>query len=336
MNTSSDINSEKPKIVQALLAGFNTIANKPYLILLPILLDLFLWFGPGWRVDPVFQPFLESLSTLPGMDAPEYTSLLDTFQELWQDILTNFNLAVTLRTFPIGVPSLMISKTSFLNPLGRPQVLYLNSSAQVLGLGLVFILIGLALGSLYFQKISQQVLDKGEKSNFKAFLKTFFQVVLMPILLLIILFILSIPLVFLIAMVTMISPSISQFVTMIALVMIIWIIMPLIFTPHGIFLYRQNLIEAMMTSINVVRVSMSQTAWFILASFVLIQGLDYLWLAPNVDDWFLLVGILGHAFIVTAVTAASFHYFIDATRFTQTVMNKQLKTNVETPFKNQE
>ena len=58
MNTSSDINIEKPKIIQALLAGFNTIANKPYLIILPILLDLFLWFGPGWRVEHVFKQLL--------------------------------------------------------------------------------------------------------------------------------------------------------------------------------------------------------------------------------------------------------------------------------------
>ena len=66
MNTSSDNNIKKPKIVEALLAGFNTIAGKPYLILLPILLDLFLWFGPGWRVDNVFKPVLDNLQKLSG------------------------------------------------------------------------------------------------------------------------------------------------------------------------------------------------------------------------------------------------------------------------------
>ena len=35
------------------------------------------------------------------------------------DILTNFNLAVSLRTLPIGVPSLMVSKSSYLNPIAN-------------------------------------------------------------------------------------------------------------------------------------------------------------------------------------------------------------------------
>jgi uncharacterized membrane protein YdcZ (DUF606 family) len=80
----------------------------------------------------------------------------------------------------------------------------------------------------------------------------------------------------------------------------------------------------MMTSISVVRTSMGQTSIFIILSFVLMQGMDYLWRSPSVDDWFLFVGILGHAFIVSAVIASSFHYFIDATKFTQSIMNKQI------------
>jgi hypothetical protein len=53
--------------------------------------------------------------------------------------------------------------------------------------------------------------------------------------------------------------------------------------------------------------------------------MDMLWRMPDVDNWFLLVGILGHAFVVTAVIAASFHFFLDATRFTQSVMNQKIK-----------
>jgi len=65
---------------------------------------------------------------------------------------------------------------------------------------------------------------------------------------------------------------------------------------------------------------------FIILSIVLMEGMDYLWRSPSVDNWFLFVGILGHAFIVTAVIASSFHYFIDATKFTQSVMNKKLES----------
>ena len=77
----------------------------------------------------------------------------------------------------------------------------------------------------------------------------------------------------------------------------------------------------MITSIKVVRISMGKTIWFIFFSYLMVEGMNYLWRSPNVDNWFLFVGILGHAFIVTAVIAASFHYFIDATKFSQSVIN---------------
>lgn len=324
MNTSSDNKIETPKIFPALLSGFNTVANKPYLILLPVILDLFLWFGPAWRVDKVFSPLLQRLPGLPGGENPEIAELMVSFQTLWQDIVQNINLAKSLRTFPIGVPSLLVSKTPFLNPLGYPPIFALTSNMQVAVFWVGFLLVGFFLGNLYFRKISQQVLIVGDNNLTRSTLYTFFQTLLMPILLFVILSILSIPLMLIITLITMVSPAISQLVSTIAIVVVIWILMPLIFTPHGVFLFGQNLIQSMLTSINVVRTSMGKTAWFILFSYILIAGLDYLWQSPAVDNWFLLVGILGHAFVVSGVIAGSFHYYLDATQFTQTLLNKKL------------
>ncbi len=146
MNTSSDIKIEKPKVIQALLSGFNVIANKPYLILLPVLLDLFLWFGPGWRVDEYFKPLIQSFSSLPGLNTPEYVEIVQAFQTFWQDLLSQFNLAVTLSTLPIGVPSLMTGEGTFTNPLGNPTVFELTSNLQIIAIWLIFVAIGYSLG----------------------------------------------------------------------------------------------------------------------------------------------------------------------------------------------
>ena len=324
MNTSSENKIEKPKIIDALLSGFNTVASKPYLILLPVLVDLILWFGPIWRVDSFFQPFLQGLTDIPGMNTPEYASLLQEFQIEYKEAFQNFNLATTLRTLPIGVPSLMITKSPILNPIGQPLTINLRTGLQVFGLWLIFGLIGFFLGSIYYQNISHQVIDDNKDKKFSNLIRSYLQIILIPIFLIIILAIISIPLVFIITLLSVISPGISNFALLAAGVLTIWIVMPLIFTPHGIFLFKQNLIAAMMTSISVVRVSMGRTLWFLVLSFILAEGLDYLWRTPPVDNWLLIVGILGHAFIMTAIISASFHYFIDATKFTQTLMNNQL------------
>lgn len=325
MNTSSDFKIEPPSIIQALLSGFNTIANKPDLILIPVILDLFLWFGPAWRVERVFAPFLQRLTNLPGIESVEITAFFENYQAILRDVLANLNLAITLRTLPIGVPSLMASKPSFVNPLGHPFTFNLETHSQFLGFWFLFLLSGFFLGSLYFQNISKQIIQPVE-NTIKALMQSFLQIILMPILLLFVLMILSIPLILLITLVTLISPTISQFILLMAFFFIVWALMPLLFTPHAIFLYKQNLMAAMITSIKVVRLSMSKTAWFILSAFLMIEGLNYLWRSPNVDNWFLMVGILGHAFIVSAVIAASFHYFLDATKYSQSVINQHFRS----------
>ena len=325
MNTSSDNDIQKPKIIQALKAGFDTIANHPYLILFPILLDLFLWFGPSWRVDAFFQPLIDNLDLLAGINGADIDQLLESYQAFWQDLGANFDLALSLRTLPIGVPSLMVSKPSFLNPLGHPLVFSLDSSFQVLFFLGFFLLIGYFFGSVYFSNISDQIIQGQKKKGEMTFLKTFLQIILMPLILLTLFVVLSIPLMFILGLVTMVSPAMGQLMIFLGGAILLWVLMPLVFTPHCIFLYRQNLIAAMMTSISVVKTSMGKTAWFLILSFIIIEGMDMLWRTPDVDNWFLLVGILGHAFIVTAIIAASFHYFLDATRFTQSILNRDIK-----------
>lgn len=326
MNTSSDVKLKKPSIFQALLLGFNTIANKPGLILIPIILDLFLWFGPAMKIDRALNPLIQRLTNSSGAESPEVAAIFENYQLVLKDVFANFNLTATLRTLPIGVPSLMVSKPPFQNPLGQPLVFSLDTYLQFLFFWLLFLLIGFFLGSFYLQSISNQVISMTDHS-LKALVKTFLQILLIPVTLLILVMILSIPLALVITFITMLSPTISQFLMMFAIVFILWAIMPLIFTPHGILLYQQSLIPAMITSIKVVRLSMTQTAWFIMMSTLLVEGMNYLWRSPNVDNWLLIVGIFGHAFITTAVIAASFHFFIDATRFSQSILNQKVSAS---------
>ncbi len=326
MNTSSDNKIEKPKIFQAIKSGFNTIANKPYLMIPPILLDLFLWFGPAWRVDAYFRPIIQSYSNLPVLDSPEFVELFDNFQTIWLEIIANLNLARSLHTLPIGVPSLIVSKQSFQNPLGKPFVFNLESGFGVIGIWLTFLLLGFFIGSLYYKNISNQIIDIQNENdrNFRSLVRAYSQIILMPVVILIVLLIFSIPSILLLSVISLLNPTISQFLLGVIGFLLLWIILPLVFTPHGIFLYKQNLISAMMTSISVVKSSMSQTTWFILLAFVLIEGMNFLWTSPSIDNWFLMVGIFGHAFVVSAVIAASFHFFLDATAYTQSIMNKKI------------
>jgi len=54
--------------------------------------------------------------------------------------------------------------------------------------------------------------------------------------------------------------------------------------------------------------------------------LNYLWKVPPSDSWMTLVGIAGHAFITTAILAASFVYYRDMNVWLQTVFEQWQKT----------
>lgn len=65
------------------------------------------------------------------------------------------------------------------------------------------------------------------------------------------------------------------------------------------------------------RMTLPTTALFILSIFVISEGLDILWRVPAEKSWLTLIGVGGHAFITSALLAASFIYYRDADLWTQ-------------------
>jgi len=188
---------------------------------------------------------------------------------------------------------------------------------------IVFSLIGIALGSLFYQRTAQSIMKDYRKPTISEFLKAMLQVILLPVLLIIIFLMISTPIFLFVSILSALSPAIGQFALMSALVIVLWMIIPLYFTPHSIFLFRQNLFTSIMTSISVVRFSLPGSALFLLFAMVLSEGFNILWRIPPQDSWMLLVGILGHAFISTAILFSSFFYLLDAAQFAQQILIKQ-------------
>jgi len=93
MNANEPIVTVRPpQLFPTLLKGFNTVAGKVYLILLPLLVDLFLWLGPKLRIYELLTPFITELSATMTRIAPkemleavEATAAL--YSEFWR-ILT--------------------------------------------------------------------------------------------------------------------------------------------------------------------------------------------------------------------------------------------------------
>jgi hypothetical protein len=68
---------------------------------------------------------------------------------------------------------------------------------------------------------------------------------------------------------------------------------------------------------------------FVLTVLLLTVGLNYLWSIPPEESWMAVVGIIGHAFVATALLAASFIYYRDMNVWLQTVWER-MKNNTVT------
>jgi hypothetical protein len=68
------------------------------------------------------------------------------------------------------------------------------------------------------------------------------------------------------------------------------------------------------------RFTLPNSSLFVLTVILLGVGLNFLWSVPANNTWMALVGILGHAFITTALLAASFVYYHDMTAWLQTAL----------------
>jgi hypothetical protein len=99
-------------------------------------------------------------------------------------------------------------------------------------------------------------------------------------------------------------------------------LLPLIFSAHGIFMFNFNTVISITTSVRLVRFFLPGTGIFLVTTFLLSEGMNVLWRMSPADSWMTLVGIAGHAFIVSALLAASFIYYGSGMRWMHDMMQR--------------
>ncbi|MDX9850418.1 MAG: hypothetical protein RBT01_07935 [Anaerolineaceae bacterium] len=312
-----------PRLIPTLLAGFNTVANHIGLILFPLGLDLLIWFGPQLKLDKLLKPiYSNAIQTLITYNNSEMRQLLETSQTEMDIILSRINLTNSLSTFPFGIPSLLSGQGIKETPLGSPIAYDIPSIGLILIVTGLFIFIGLFLGSLYLSTIAYTTRVKKEKINPSELTKKIVKGVGLSILLVIILIVLIMPVLFVVSLFSLFSPVISQILLIISTFILIWLLIPLIFSPHGVYAQDMGIIQSILHSIKVVRSYLPGTGMFLLAAILIAQGLDLLWIAAPSDSWLTLIGITGHAYIYTALIAASFIYYQKSCDWTKEILER--------------
>ncbi len=311
-----------PGMVSSLAAGFDSVARSITVIALPVMLDLLLWLGPHLRMEALLAPWIARLPAL-------YSGVLgaDTLQaavEIWSNLAARLNILSALRTFPLGLPSLLFLEMPNQMPLGTPPAVETSSALSVLAWSVLAVLTGWLCGAVYFYWVSKVSLHPTELS----FWKSIGRALVLSLLLTLLLAAVALPTLTFLSLATLISPFIGQILLFLTALATLWIIVPVYFSAHGIYTYQQDALQALLGSLRMVRFTLPSTFLFLVMLTVIGWGLRFLWLTPAAESWWLLVGILGHAFISTALLSASFIYYRDVNNWLKVVL-EQLKKQAQ-------
>jgi hypothetical protein len=304
-----------PGIIGSLRAGFDVTAGHITAILFPAALDLLLWLGPRLSVDQLVQPFLKQVGSMAasgGLRPEDISAALDMYQQFFRE----FNLLAVLRTFPIGIFSLMSGRLPAQSPLGLPSIVEIASSGRLIGMVLLLTLIGWMLGAIYFRWVAAIAAPENPLGTGRAV----FQTLVYSVIWLIVAWMLGLPTFFMIYLLFMINTLVGEIVLLILGFISVWLVVPIFFSPHGMFVRKQNAFASILSSFQLTRFTLPTSSLFVLTVLLVGLGLNYLWAIPTVSSWLALIGILGHAFITTALLASSFVYYHDMSAWLQTVL----------------
>lgn len=313
-----------PNLVNALVTGFDTITNHLELIVLPIILDLFLWLGPRLHLERLIKGFVDQMTSLSSVDSAQVGENLLINQDVWNSIAEQLNFFSVLRSYPVGVPSLMASNLPLGSPLGVSSTLEIPSIGIMLAIWVVLSLIGLALGSLYFLVVAEVSLkeDVSWRNLLTRLPRVVFQVVLLAIFCFAVILAISLPSSCFISVIAITGLPIAQISLFLLAGLALWMLFPLVFSAHGIFINGSKMWVSLLEGIRLTRFTFTRTGLLFLILFVISEGFELLWRVPDSNSWLSLIGIIGHAFITTGVLATSFVYYRDAHRWLQRLIQQ--------------
>ncbi len=317
-----------PRLIPALLAGFDAITNHILVILFPIIFDILIWFAPHLRLKNLIENLIGEMVLLSENEGAELAGMIDVGKDVWLDLSEQINLAIALRSYPVGIPSLMASSLPLETPFGIPVMIEISSLEFALFTIVILIGLGLILGTLYYQLVSQVAMsgDIRWEKIFRDLPRTSLQVILLALIWLGLFLLVSIPASCLVSVAALAGFSIGQFAILLYGGFLIWLLFPLLFSAHGIFVKKLSVWPSIRLGIRITNATLPTTVLFFLSVFVLTQGLDILWRIPPADSWLSVLGIAGHGFVVTGILSASFIYYRDADRWVTSVSNQLQST----------
>lgn len=305
----------KPGIIDVLGTGYEQINRRPWLILLPLLIDLLLWRGPLVTPGPYFQGLFAAYfravneAGIPVEDAAN----LEQMRQNAEAVVAGFNmLSLLVLNFVASVPT-----TGGGPRAATAAVVTIDNGWLFLGLLAVLELAGLLFGCIYYGLVAQQIRDGFiDPSRLLAKLGFYFKTVLTLALLLLGVFVFAgLPLSVIAALLLLAGgplagPALGVFMGALYLALL-WAVLFLYFVIDAVVVSEVPPRRAILSSVSVVRGNFWSTLAFVVLVFIITAGTQIIWSNLGDSAWGTIAGMVGNAYIASGLTAASMYFYKD-------------------------
>ncbi len=304
-----------PSVITTINQGFQAINRRPWIVLIPLVLDLLLWLGP--RISP--QPWLGQLLTAQPALAEQLAPYIEEQRALGIpfDLRTSASLVGTVRSLisPVWVAPAPFGAAAW----------HIGSGWELLGAALLINGIALVLTALYLSQLSDLLrtpatptggwLGRGARA-----VGRLVAVALSWVALVVVTFL---PFLLVGAGLMLVSQLLGSVVIVIGLTVVFWLAFTAYFAFDAAVLGNLRPGRALLSSVSVVRSSFWSVIALLVLSWLIFTGLGVVWQAIAGLGWpGVLVGMLGSAYVATGLAAAHLVFYRDrvvdpATNFSQ-------------------
>jgi hypothetical protein len=305
-------------VIEALSAGYAAINRHLWVLLLPILVDLILWFGPHVSYSPLVDPTVTRASewarqVTPGpRRAPRNPELASSVDDARQWLITRtgeVNVLSLVARGPVALPILAA-------PSARGDFAFVSDWGAGVGLLLGVALSGLFLGGCFYSGVAAA--STGRPSNpLTLGRRTPRQVARVLGLVAALIgtgLLLGLPVVLLIAFTAVVAPIVATLGVVLIGVAGACVVLHLFFALDAIFVSDVGPLQAIQRSVAVVRRHLWPSLALMLLTWLILAGMSRVWdvVASNVQAPFGTgLSILGNAYIASGLIAASMIFYTE-------------------------
>lgn len=304
-----------PGVIDTLTAGYETINRRPWILLIPICLDLLFWLGP-------------KLSIVRAAGIVPYSALhLDGVPGL-ADLLSRFNLSFLLALYVptvLGRISILPAAADAVGLASRP--VYHVTPAHLTVLGALLLLLGLLVAAFYLGAIGQLVRRDGGGTLLALGLRSWWRIVVLHA-------------VAALALVVVLAPwglvellgqagngEVVSFVRLLWQIGIIWLSFSFFFALDALVITNLSPVRAALSSVSVIRSSFWPAVLLIALVLVIGTGMPIVWRALSTQPLGLLASIAGNAYIGSGLVAAGMLFYRDRLHFNTSLARSPLGNN---------